>query len=106
MITNNELIWAAGFLEGEGSFHIGKVSKWQQLVVSASQVQLWPLEVLKKSFGGSIYKEPTKGRRQECGKWVVTGPRAAGVMMTLFALLSPRRQEQIKKALLRWRNPD
>lgn len=86
--------WAAGFLEGEGSFSGGGTHGYGR--VSAPQVQRWPLEQLQKLFGGTIadYRE-----KRNTYHWWVTGSRARGVMMTLYSLVSPKRQEQIRAAL-------
>ena len=87
-----DLNWAAGFLEGEGSFQFQKGSG----EVNASQSEEYmPLLKLQQLFGGTvgdpiIYKSYKPKRR-----WWITGPRARGVMMTLYSLLSPRRKIQI-----------
>ncbi len=95
-ISTSDLMWVAGFLEGEGSFSL-KTS----LQVAAAQVQLWPLERLVKLFGGSIFTEktPQDRGRHNCSQWYIHGHVAAGVMMTLFTLMSPRRQAQICTSL-------
>lgn len=86
------LAWAAGFLEGEGCFLSSRVH--------APQVNREPLERLTRLFGGGIYLTRPKVRRwNECFRWHVSGTRARGVMMTLYALMSARRQAQIRKAL-------
>lgn len=94
-----DLQWIAGFLEGEGSF-----TYHASLAVSASQVQRWPLEKLRVLLGGSI---STNGRlkqpqRQLCSVWYLHGYRAAALMMTIWSLMSPRRQKQIEVALAKW----
>jgi hypothetical protein len=88
------LLWAAGLLEGEGSFHRGTTTE----VVSCAQVDTWVTDKLLKLFGGSLYrKRNTSGSEQV--QWQVNGGRARGLMMTLYTLLSPRRQAQIARAL-------
>lgn len=84
-----DLEWAAGFLEGEGSFI--KAAGTQR--VSAFQNSLEPLLKLKSFFGGTI--SPQRVGNQ----WQIAGARARGVMMTLFSLLSERRKVQIRGAL-------
>jgi len=94
-----DLYWAAGFLEGEGSFIAGASEH-----VYASQVQREPLERLQRMFGGHIRQRTpnsTAFRQQPIFAWQISGTRARGVMLTLFTLLSPKRQEQIKKAITR-----
>lgn len=96
-----ELEWAAGFLEGEGSFNFDKQCLGRGRV-GANQVNKEPLEKLLTLFGGHIYtRMPSKNGigKQQIHTWVVTGPRARGVMMTMYTLLSKRRQQQVKAAL-------
>lgn len=100
-ISLRELYWAAGFLEGEGCF-----SSQRYLVsVSAVQVQRQPLERLRALFGGNILtfeREAVKGRVYH--RWQLVGRKAAGVVMTLYTLMSPRRQQQIEAGLALWRS--
>ena len=90
-----DLHWAAGFLEGEGSFQFPHR-------VSASQVQEEPLLRLREMFGGKIgiTKRPeSKPNQKDCHSWNTSGSRARGIMMTLYPLMSTKRKEQIKQAL-------
>lgn len=95
--TQRDLGWAAGFLEGEGSF---TRPSGETEMVMASQVQREPLERLLAMFGGKIstYAPPSLGYRR-IHRWFVNGARARGVLMTLFGLMSPRRQQQMRVAL-------
>ena len=101
MITEKTLEWAAGFLEAEGCFHF---SKGGQLVVSAAQVKDGSLEQLREILGGNIYlKNAQRGKTNACRVWMVTNQRAAEVAMTMFCLLSPKRQDEIKIGLDQWK---
>lgn len=92
-----DLRWAAGFLEGEGSFSGG----YNGHTVAVPQVNREPLEWLVRWFGGRIMPVPPRRSTQSPAfTWYVTGPRARGVMMTLYGFLSQRRQSQIRWALL------
>lgn len=96
-----DLGWAAGFLEGEG--HFGFTGSPH---IQAPQVQREPLERLARLFGGTIHERKigrTMFGRTPCPAWHLTGPRAAGVMMTLYGLMSPRRQAKIREVLAKWR---
>jgi hypothetical protein len=99
-INMRELYWAAGFMEGEGSFS----SQRYLVTVQAVQVQRQPLERLQLLFGGVIR---TFRRRAVIGevyhRWEVTGRKAAAIAMTLYALMSPRRKQQIAVALEKWK---
>jgi len=98
-----EIGWIVGFLEGEGSFLKVKGSNSQ--LVCATQVQREPLERLQSYLGGRIkYRVREDSRKhfrnvQPSHEWTIFGSRARGVMMTVYSLMSPKRQEQIKKAL-------
>jgi hypothetical protein len=94
--TLSDLAWAAGFIEGEGSF------KHSSSSLCADQVQREPLERLQRFFGGSIYAKthPSMGpRRLPSRRWTINGGRARGVMLTLYSWLSPRRRQQLLRSL-------
>jgi hypothetical protein len=98
MITPRELGWVAGFLEGEGSF-LGNRSAY----VGAAQVQREPLDRLQSLLGGKV--RPVKSKKvnhSDFFHWTIGGGHAAGVMMCVYPLMSPRRKEQIRKALGHW----
>ena len=97
--TIRDLEWAAGFLEGEGSFY-GQEGKGGSQNVSANQVNSEPLARLLMMFGGRLMSRPrTTETSNDYWAWSATGPRARGIMLTLFLLLSKKRQDQITKAL-------
>ena len=96
-----DLFWAAGFLEGEGSFSKGPLGG---PCVSAGQVQKEPLERLEKMFGGSIVQRQTKGfSLKPIWIWSLRAHRSIQVMMTLYTLMSPRRKGQIEIVLNAWK---
>jgi hypothetical protein len=91
-----DLGWAAGFLEGEGTFNVNRtgLGRSASSKVSATQKQKEPLEVLQALFGGSIIPF-----RSKYWRWTVYGSRARGLMFTMFSFLSRRRREQARTAL-------
>lgn len=105
MLTVKDVAWAAGFMEGEGSFVLAGRNKVSP-VVSVAQVQREPLERMQRMFGGNIslqrrsLKRPTN---QDIHQMAWTGRRAAEIIMTLYVLMSPRRQEQMRKVLDVWK---
>lgn len=97
-----DLYYAAGFLEGEGSF---VVRERFDPSITAGQVQLEPLERLQELFGGNIYPcKLAKNGRQPSHVWNLNGSRAIGLMLTLFPMMSTRRQSQIANAVNGWRS--
>lgn len=95
--TTRDLEWAAGFLEGEGSFQRCGSSE----AIYCRQVNPEPIHRLQELFGGVIAQRLPGDRfgKQVQLEWHCTGARARGVMLTLYSLLSQKRKEQIKKAL-------
>lgn len=98
MIDLKDIYWAAGFMEGEGSFRFTKSKSGQ---VSAPQKQSECLERLQSMFGGSIYGPETTGR--DIYQWQLNGDKAVGIMMMLFPLMSQKRKAQIKKSVDAWK---
>jgi hypothetical protein len=102
--TTCELFWAAGFIEGEGSFIPGTgISP----LICVPQVNREPLERLQRIFGGSIRPRPSKWQQnpqwQDQYLWRVGGCRATGIALTLYCLMSEKRQAQIRVSLaLTW----
>lgn len=94
--TKVDLAWAAGFIEGEGSFSVHKVVKGKPYVyLTVTQVQREPLERLLRMFGGTIQQWQPKSNSKLISLWRVYGTRARGVAMTLYHWLSPRRRDQV-----------
>jgi hypothetical protein len=96
--TVRDLEWAAGFLDGEGCFIRAKSSKRGCEMVAAPQKDPELLVRLQSLFGGNLTKRLTKWG-YHINVWQVYGSRARGVMMTLFSLLSTKRQTAIRLAL-------
>ena len=97
-----DIHYVAGFLEGEGSFSIrGKVDP----AVSATQADREPLEKLSALFGGHIYPcKPNRVSKKPLWVWNLNGKQAVGLMMTIYCLMTQRRQQQIQVVLLGWRS--
>ena len=94
--NTSDLYWAAGFIEGEGCFQFNGGSG----EVNAGQSEEYmPLLKLQRLFGGSVGDPIIRKSYKPKRRWVITGPRARGVMMTLYPILSPRRQVQIYNIL-------
>lgn len=109
MISTVDLAWAAGIWEGEGS--IGdprtKGRYLRGLNISVCQQDPWILHKLQALFGGpSVRTRPASTHNPLSAKdiwvWQITGPRAYGTIMTLYPLLSPHRQEQVRKHIYRY----
>lgn len=98
----NHLWWAAGFIEGEGTFYFDR----RAVTLRVPQVQREPLERLQALFGGDIgYRgvDRVQMGRQPIFIYRCSGARAVGVAMTLYSMMSPGRKFQIRRALAQWR---
>ena len=100
------VIWCAAFLDGEGSFVAFRDRRgYRSFSTNAGQKQLWPLEQLRRIFGGAVHVET--GHKYGLNRWQACGARARGIMMMVYPFVSPRRQEQIRTALsYNWREPN
>jgi hypothetical protein len=103
-ISMYELYWAAGFLEGEGCFTFtGPGRKTPQL--TASQVERHPLDRLDRLFGGRIYvQRNSKVEGNIFNHWYLGVSMSVQAMMTLYPLMSPKRQAQIERVLDVWKS--
>lgn len=100
--TEEELWWAAGFLEGEGCFSRDDCHR----VAATQTATREPLDKLMRIFGGSIRRIDNSARRarstmkiQDQWLWRVSGEQALFCMLILLEKMSVRRQEQIYKAM-------
>lgn len=102
-VSISDLHWTAGFLEGEGAFTIcGSDSR-----IIASQVEPDPIDKLVRLFGGKVYKRipPANNHgKKPYHVWILGGNHGAALMMTLYVMMSAKRQRQIARALLSWRS--
>ena len=92
-----DITWAAGFYEGEGSAFFSDTARSHRIVIN--QVEREPLEKMKAHFGGHIYRIPAHRMSKPSWRWVAYGARARGIMLTLYALLSQKRQAQLRKVI-------
>lgn len=90
------IAWAAGFFEGEGSVN----GHGGTLHVSMGQKERWPLEMVQRYFGGSIYRvKPSSSRFGDAGYVLsMTGAIARRFMEQTEGWLSPRRLVQLERA--------
>ena len=98
MATSQQRAWFAGIYEGEGSVagrrrqKNGSINYGNFIVVG--QQNTWLLYKLRRLFGGGIGKK----RQDGCRCWVLCGVPARKLLRSVYHLLSPRRQRQIRKA--------
>lgn len=98
-ITAADVNWIAGFLDGEGWFGFSQ----RRIGVTVVQKDDWPLLKLQAMIGGKIRlvnsHRSKNGINFKYWRWEAHGALAAGVMMTVYSLISPRRQQRIRNTL-------
>jgi hypothetical protein len=90
-----EISYLAGFLDGDGCFRTCQTRP----NVTATQKTLEPLDRLQRRFGGSICQVTRHGYYQ----WVASGMEAVACAMTVYTLMTPRRQGAIREMLDLWK---
>lgn len=105
-ISDYELAWLAGLLEGEGSFMLdrnhqaGRVHRYPKIVVGMTDRDV--IEHAARLFGTGVYNVPPDPRRPH-GKAAyrthVTGRRAAELMRAMLPWLGERRSAKIVSIL-------
>lgn len=90
-----EIFWAAGFLEGDGSFDVDN----RYLRVRADQVDPEPLTRLHEIFGGwmGIRGKPTSAGNT-VHRWSLSGVKAEALADLIYPYLTKRRQIKIDSA--------
>ena len=105
MINSRDAHWLAGFFDGEACFGIRKSTPF----ISVAQKDVWPLLKVQGLVGGNIYRNMGSGNKERgiepklINALHLTGKRAIGVMMMLYSVLSPRRQDKVKSVIDTWR---
>ena len=102
-MTQQELYWLAGLLEGEGSFLKGTPSQPNKCTIAIASSDKDVAEKVSKIFTTKPNYLPNAGKNVPHYKdiWLVklSGGRAIELMKTLKPLMSVRRQEQIDSAI-------
>lgn len=95
-----DIAWAAGLYEGEGSCKRASSSRLTSvatygagLFITVPQKDPECLIRLKTLFGGVISDD-----NNACKQWRLCGARARGFALTIFAFLTTRRKEQVRRA--------
>ena len=98
-MNNIDIVWLAGFLEGEGTFGIRKNDS---VYISAASTDIDVLEYIKGIFEGSIYKvTKRKEHWKDAWVWTLTGNTAVKLYKKLLPRMASRRSERIDYVLTR-----
>lgn len=93
-MSDLELGWAAGIVDGEGHIRIGQDSRGRwMLQLSVGNTDKMMVEILKGLFGGAVNGPylPKKGRA--CYQWSVSTKRAGEVLEKLLPVLVTKRAQ-------------
>jgi hypothetical protein len=96
-----DIVWAAGLLEGEGSFFIKTGTHLPMVACQMTDEDV--IQRLGGIFGGPLFSPAKQAEHhKQSWKWQVTGKLAAHVMRTVRPHMGLRRTEAIDKALVVW----
>lgn len=103
MISTKDLYWIAGILEGEGSFTVAaKIKPRITLNMTDKDIVERVRNILDQNQ--VVHKYYPKGQigYKPIYNIDMTGPKAAGWMLTLFSIMGKRRQTRIKDIFSNW----
>lgn len=98
MSRATDIAWLAGVVEGEG--WIGVVSHSHPLPrMSVDQIDPWLPNRIREKFGGNVRSNAVTSAGNRIYRWDASGARARGILLSIYTLLSPKKQERIRAAL-------
>lgn len=111
MISINTIYYIAGWLEGEGAFTIYNKGKYKQFRIEYSSCDYDTIVKITNILDSTVKVFLRKQRYNESGDphkpeyyAKITGNITIQWMMTLYSLMSKRRQEKIKSIISDWKN--
>lgn len=92
-MSDTDLAWAAGFIDGEGCIgaYTNGLRSYHVLSLAVSQKYRQPLERLVELFGGTIR---VKHNPKDVFEWRMGGDRAAGILAQLIPYLRTNKKGQ------------
>ena len=107
--NREDIVWAAGLLEGEGCFHKHS-QREHRLLVSVSTTDLDVAKKLQESFHLGTITKPSMDPRNNKGKqpylWSVQNSYdAAAIMFAVFPFMCSRRKKKIKELIANYVPP-
>lgn len=101
MIETKQIYWIAAFLDGEGYF--GFTAGPVITVCSTDLDTIQRYDSIVKSSGSILKVDKRSGSHRDQYKLSMYGNRAVSWMMTIFSLMSKRRQDKIKEIINNWK---
>ena len=106
MVTEREILWLAGFLEGEGCFGTWvlsakpKIYRSPRLVVTSTDKDV--LDKASILLGGTSRTKRVLPSGKTAYQVAVGGAKAIGWMMTLYQFMGERRKSKIREVITKW----
>lgn len=110
MSRQTDLAWAAGFLDGDGCYHVTKRTnragnKVHSLTISAAQSDPRPLEKLAHiadagNVNGPYVHTTDPLRKLPTYQWRLSGKRAMAFVDELWPYIGEPKREQVQRCLL------
>ncbi len=97
-----DIYWLAGLLDGEGCFLSGHADQPRIALCMTDEDAVQRAAELLRPRSMSLKNEHRPNRKVQY-RIDLAGRKAAGWMMTLYPILSLRRQAKIRDVLVRWR---
>ena len=99
-LTDIEIAWIAGLLEGEGSFLLPPPSNPSQVSIGIQMTDKDILERLQNYIGGSISKaKKQKEHHKQSYALRIWGRKAEAIMELVYPYMGARRKERINECL-------
>lgn len=106
VMTEFELYWLAGLLEGEGSFMAGAPSTPNAPRISVAMTDRDIIDRVAALFGMTVtIRQPQKDHHKPSYVTCLRGKKAIDLMTELRPFMGKRRQEQIDRAIASWTPP-
>lgn len=111
MVSNSDIYWLAGLLEGEGCFYAhksaGKTTENKcKLLIQLVMTDRDIVDRAAKIMGTTVYNRknpPSLAKNKQVYVTRIFGNHAAAWMMTLFRLMGDRRRVKIEACLSAWK---
>jgi hypothetical protein len=98
-MSEADLAWLAGLLEGEGSFFMVRHKGYQYPKIVVSMTDLDVIERVAAMFGVAVFYEKERPGRKPSFRASTTGHKATGLITQLLPWMGERRSQKIKELL-------
>lgn len=103
-MTEAEIAWLAGLLEGEGTFTWKKQKRYQYPMVKVGSTDRDIIDRVREMWGGPVPEFHRRRRAHWKDQWIVArvGQPAVVVMQQVLPYMGERRAAKIQEILSRW----